>query len=266
MDMTIIKKSTQYAFAVVTGISTVASLCNYTLRDIGGISFWHSVLILIVSYVILWGIIYFWYFRERHKPYATKINGKHVQICIGDIFKERGLKVIPFNERFDTQVDDIIIAHRTLNVMMIDNFVSNIEDLRQTIADAEKDASRFKMNKKKEYPLGRIIQYNQFLMLAFTHFDAENKAYINISEYDQVLLRMWSEIRRVYAGKEVVLPLLGSGITTIDGAPCKNYTELLKCMLCTLKRSNFEPTLGIKIILTKDAIKQIDMNKLREVF
>ena len=122
------------------------------------------------------------------------------------------------------------------------------------------------MNKKKEYPLGRIIQYNQFLMLAFTHFDAENKAYINISEYDQVLLRMWSEIRRVYAGKEVVLPLLGSGITTIDGAPCKNYTELLKCMLCTLKRSNFEPTLGIKIILTKDAIKQIDMNKLREVF
>ncbi len=136
--MTIVKKSTQYAFAVVTGTSTVASLCNYTLRDIEGISFWHSVLILIGSYVILWGIIYFWYFRERHKPYTTKINGKHVQICIGDIFKERGLKVIPFNERFDTQVDDIIIAHRTLNGMMIDNFVSNIEDLRQTIANAIK--------------------------------------------------------------------------------------------------------------------------------
>ena len=264
--MTIIKKSAKYAFAIVTGISTVASLCNYTLRDFGSTSFGVSALILFASYVVLWCGIFFWYFRERHKPYETKINGKRVQICIGDIFKEKGLKLIPFNERFDTQVDDIIIAHRTLNGMMVDFYVHDVESLVQHIENAGNDKTNLKRNKKGVYPLGRIIAYKDFLMLAFTHFDSENKAYINISEYEQVLLRMWSEIRRVYAGKEVILPLLGSGITNIDGAPCKNYTELLKCMLCTLKRSNFQPTSGIKIILTKDAINQIDMNKLREVF
>lgn len=264
--ITIIKKSAEYAFAIVTGVSTVASLCNYTLRDSGNISLCRAVIILLSVYLALWAVIFLYYLWQRHRPYITKINGKPVHICVGDIFKEQGLKVIPYNERFDTQVDDIIIAHRTLNGMMIDYHVSDIEELKKRILDARNDKSNLKINKTGVYPLGRIIPYNEFLMLAFTHFDAENKAYINISEYEQVLLRMWSEIRRVYAGKEVVLPLLGSGITNIDGLPYKDYTELLKCILCTLRRSKFEPIEGVKIVLTNEGIKRIDMNKIKEFF
>lgn len=262
----IIKKSAQYAFAIVTGVSTVASLCNYTLRDCGNMSLCMAVVILLSVYLVLWGVIFFFYLWQRHRPYTTKINGKPIKICIGDIFKEQGLKVIPFNERFDTQVDDVIIAHRTLNGMMIDYHVSDIEDLRKRILDASKDKSNLTIKKAGVYPLGRIIPYGDFLMLAFTHFDSENKAYISINEYEQVLLRMWSEIRRVYAGKEVVLPLLGSGITNIDGLPYKDFTELIKCILCTLRRSKFEPVEGVKIVLTEAGIRQIDMNKIKEIF
>lgn len=264
--ISVIKKSAQYAFAIVTGVSTVASLCNYTLRDSGNISLCRAVIILLSAYLLLWAVIFLCYLWQRHRPYATKINGKSVQICVGDIFKEQGLKVIPFNERFDTQVDDVIIAHRTLNGMMIDYHVSDREDLKKRILDAQNDKSNLTIKKAGVYPLGRIIPYNDFLMLAFTHFDSENKAYINISEYEQVLLRMWSEIRRVYAGKEVVLPLLGSGITNIDGLPYKDFTELLKCILCTFRRSKFEPIEGIKIVLTDAGIRQIDMNKIKEIF
>ena len=264
--ISIIKKSARYAFAIVTGLSTIASLCSYTLRDIEGVSFGKAIFILSIGYFLILAIIFLWYIWQRHRPYVTKINGKPVQICLGDIFKEKGLKVIPFNERFDTQVDDIIIAHRTLNGMMIDNHVSDIEDLKKRILDAKNDKSNLKISKTGVYPLGRIIPYNDFLMLAFTHFDSENKAYVNISEYEQVLLRMWAEIRRVYAGREVVLPLLGSGITNIDGLPYKDCTELLKCILCTFKRSKFEPIEGIRIVLTKDGIRQIDMNKIKEIF
>ena len=81
-----------------------------------------------------------------------------------------------------------------------------------------------------------------------------------------MLIRMWSEMRRVYAAKAIALPLIGSGITTINGLPEKNYTEFLKCILCTLRKSGFQPVNGISIILTEDAMDQINMCSIREEF
>ena len=101
---------------------------------------------------------------------------------------------------------------------------------------------------------------------AFSHFDDQNRAYIVNGEYEQILIRMWSEIRRVYAMKKITIPLLGAGITDIIGTSEKNYTGLLKCILCTFRNSKFQPDKGITIILTKDAIKNINMNEIREEF
>lgn len=47
---------------------------------------------------------------------SLNIRGIKVNIRKGDIFKTNGWKVIAFNEYFDTQVDDVIIAHNTLMV------------------------------------------------------------------------------------------------------------------------------------------------------
>ena len=116
------------------------------------------------------------------------------------------------------------------------------------------------------YPLGRIIKYNDFLMLAMSHFDKQNQAYIHINEYESMLTNMWYEIRRVYAGKKIVIPLIGSGITTMTGIKEKNNTMLLKCMLCTLKRSGFQPKNGITIVLTDEAMNSIEMVKIKEEF
>lgn len=265
-----IKKSLQYAFSIIAGTSTIAGIWGYTLKDINEqLQWWKCGIILLAGFAIISVIIFFILDRLKHKAYNTTVNGIPVKIKVGDIFNEMGLKVIPFNERYDTEVDDIIIAHNSLNGKMIDNYVKDIEDLKSKIKSAQTDNSPLKpsrKNGKEIYPLGRVIPYNDFLLLAFSHFDEQNKAYIGIGEYEKLLICMWSEIRRTYAARQIAIPLLGGGITTIQGIQDKNYTELLKCILCTLRSSKFQPKEGITIVLTQDAIENIDMNIIKEEF
>lgn len=266
-----IKKSLQYGFAVVTFINTIMGIVGYTIRDISDkLTWWHCLLILLGVYEVVSVLIFLTLRAYQHRSYTTRINGKPVTIKIGDLFQEAGWKVIPFNEYFDTQVDDVIIAHNTLNGIMIDDHIDGkIDELNATIKDAASASSKFLPvddNGRNRYPLGRLIPYNDFLMLAFTHFNDQNIAHIGIGEYEQLLIRMWVEMRRVYMGKEITIPLIGTGVTTIEGVAEKNYTELLRCILCTLKSSKFQPQKGITIVLQPDAMDQIDMNAIREEF
>lgn len=265
-----IKKSLQYAFSIIAGASTIAGIWGYTLKDINEqLQWWQCGIILLASFIIISSIIFFILDRLKHKEYNTTVNGISVKIKVGDIFNEKGLKVIPFNERYDTEVDDVIIAHNSLNGKMIDNYVKDIEDLKAKIKLAKTDNSPFKptwKNEKEIYPLGRIIPYDDFLLLAFSHFNEKNEAYIGIGEYEKLLICMWTEIRRTYAARPIVIPLLGGGLTTIEGIQEKNYTEFLKCILCTFRSSKFQPKEGITIILTQDVIENIDMNIIKEEF
>lgn len=266
----LIRKSLQCAFTIIAGLSTIVGLWGYTVKDINpNFPWWKWGLILFICFLFLTVLIHSILKKDEHKPYTTRINGKPVLIKVGDIFSEPGWKLIPFNERFDTDVDDHIIAHNTLNGKMIDYYVSDLDALRLRIANARQDSSCFTptiINDRLIYPLGRLISYESFLMLSFSHFDENEIAYIDISEYEQLLIRMWNEMRRVYAAKHISLPLIGGGVTTIHGIQEKNYTNLLKCILCTLRNSRFQPDQGITIVLTQDAINQIDMNAIREEF
>ena len=61
--------------------------------------------------------------RKLTKNQVTlNIRGMKVIVKQGDIFSANGWKLIPFNEYFDTQVDDIIVAHNSLNGKYIDSF------------------------------------------------------------------------------------------------------------------------------------------------
>lgn len=267
----VLKRSLQYGFAVVTFINTVVGIVGFTVRDINeNLTWWQCLLILLAAYVIITILFYFVLRAYQHRSYTTKINGKPVTIKTGDLFQEAGWKVIPFNEFFDTQVDDVVVAHNTLNGIMIDSHIDNRnQDLNNTIENAASASSKFmpvNVSGRKQYPLGRIIPYKEFLMLAFSHFDEQNVAYIGVGEYEQLLIRMWIEMRRVYMGKEIALPLMGTGVTTIEGVSEKNYTELLRCILCTLKSSKFQPQKGVTIVLQPEAMDQIDMNAIREEF
>ena len=269
------KKSIQYSFSIIAGLNTIVGIWGYTIKDINNINpqwqllWWECGLILLCAFIVLAIIFYCAFHLDRHRAYETTINGKTVVIKTGDIFEEEGWKVIPFNDRYDTQVDDVIIARNTLNGKMIEEHVKDLSDLKNTIESAANDASALKPKLsagRRVYPLGRLIPYKDFLMLSLSHFDNQNRAFISTGEYEQMLIHLWSEMRRVYAAKPIAIPLIGGGITTIEGEPQKNYTEILKCILCTLRRSHFQPEQGIRIILTKELMKKIDINVIAEDF
>lgn len=134
----LLKRSLQYSFAIITFINTVAGVIGFTIRDFSEkLTWWHCLIILIAAYVVITIPIFFGLRAYQHRSYKTKINGKLVTIKVGDLFAESGWKVIPFNEFFDTQVDDVIIAHSSLNGIMIDEHIEGkIEELNTAIRGA----------------------------------------------------------------------------------------------------------------------------------
>lgn len=65
------------------------------------------------------------------------VDNSKVIVKIGNIFNEPGLKVIAFNEYFDTTVDNEIISQNTLNGLYLNTIVPDIEELDRLIEQSE---------------------------------------------------------------------------------------------------------------------------------
>jgi hypothetical protein len=262
------KDSFTVAFAILATLETLFAISEISLDCVWGTYNWFVKLLFVLGLFLL--IVVTAFIIKHHqtkKGISINIRGIKVNIRQGDIFRANGWKVIPFNEFFDTTVDDVVIAHNTLNGVFSDDYVVDINDLNNTIAIDTDDNTKFKrrrFNKRIIYPLGRIITYKDFMLVAFTHFD-NNEAHLTQKDYEDCLRVMWTEICRTYANKPVFIPLLGSGITRFDGTPHKSNSDLLKCMLCTLRTSGANINQPITILLTEEAIQNINIYEMKGV-
>ena len=178
------------------------------------------LVILVVVFLIMWHI------ANHTDEKKLKINSSNVTIKYGDLFAEDGIKVIAFNEYFDTQVDNKVIAESSLNGVFIsehsdgasaiDTAIENEIRLRKSIV--KENVPRPYGGKSIKYQLGCICPYGEYFLLALSHFDDDNKAYISVEDYISCLMHMWKELDTYYAGRPIVLPLLGSGITRFNTA------------------------------------------------
>lgn len=66
---------------------------------------------------------------NRLNEKALKINQTEFVIKFGDLFSEQGLKTIPFNEYFDTEVSDEVISINTLNGIFLKDKVSDVSQV-----------------------------------------------------------------------------------------------------------------------------------------
>ena len=258
----IIKKSAKYAFSIIAGASTLASLCGYTIKDINReLPWWYLFLCIIVCFLIL-TLLFYWFLRSyTHKDYSTVINGKTVQVKVGDIFDFQGWILIPCNDGFYTLVNDIVINHTSLQGQMLGRLTPTEQfKLYELIMENKNNDSN------KLIPTGKIIHFKNYMLLSFAHFNSNNNAYVgSFGEYEKILIDMWVEIRNIYESKPIAIPLIGAGITDIVGTK-KNPTDMLKCILCTLRSSNFQPENGISIILRQETMDAINMDVIRDEF
>ncbi|WP_059369103.1 macro domain-containing protein [Treponema endosymbiont of Eucomonympha sp.] len=263
---TLWKDSFNISLAIFAGLETILGISpDYILGKFNWII---KLLFALILFIIIVITIFIVKWDKAKKGVTVKIHGITVNVKQGDIFKANGWKIIAFNEYFDTIVDDKIIAHNTLNGIFIDNYIENIDDLQQSITSENDSSSLIKRQTKNNrwvYPLGRIIPYKDYMLLALTHFDEQNRAHLSQKDYEDCLRFMWKEICRVYANQPVFLPLLGSGITRFDGTPHKSKFDLLKCMLCTLRTSGENINQPITILLTEKVMQEINIYEIKGV-
>lgn len=241
---------------------------QYIKYIIGGV----LLAILVISYFII--ALY----QTKSKKVSLLINNTKVNILFGDIFSRDGIKVIAFNEYFDTIVDNKIINHASLNGQVLDkglidkkifdeSVISDIT-LRKSTINEERQ-----LGKKQKYYLGQIHKYNdEYFALAFTRFNEKNEANLYTNEYSCCLLEMWRQLNTHYAQLTINIPLLGDGITRILDNTSITKQELLEIMLETLKISKmtFKEPSEINIVLypgkNNENYKFYDLSKIKMMF
>lgn len=228
-------------------------------------------IILLVIFFVIYVIIYFK--NKTYKKVKLNINNTKVNIFFADIFNQKGMKVIGFNEYFDTVVDGNIIVETSLNGQLvkkmgkekIDKSLKNDKNLRHI----EENNNR-KPGKSKKYKLGTIHKIEEYFILAFTHFNDKNEAYLYSNDYAQCLLEMWKHLNEKYSQEEVYIPLLGGGITRIIDNKIVEDQELLEIMLNTLKisKQTFKEPSTINIVLSdkKNNFGKFNLSKIKYMF
>ncbi|KFC21766.1 macro domain-containing protein [Epilithonimonas lactis] len=261
-----------FYFSVISGILSFVLLFNIVpdeykdcLRYFGYITFG----VLIVIYLVIW------YRANNLASINIDIDGSEVHIKSGNLFNEQGFKVIPFNEYFDTVVDDKIISNSSLNGIYVKKyFLDNVDKLDNFIvANSDEldiiDNQTYRRlgGKLVKFKLSTIFVYEDFILTAFTKFDEHNKAILTMPEYIEFLINFWDRVNRVYAQKTVSVPIFGSGITRIKEHKNISDEDLLKIMLWTFKLSEmkFKHPAKLTIVVHEDKIGQINLFNIKSI-
>ncbi|POR00578.1 hypothetical protein AU468_09535 [Alkalispirochaeta sphaeroplastigenens] len=225
------------------------------------------LLILLIVYLIMWMM------ANNQSKAALVINNSDLIMKTGNIFEEDGLKVIAFNEYFDTLVDNRIISENSLNGAYIKQKVKDIKKLDHLMdIDSHLSENVIDINdsrtsgKKKKYKLGTVFQNDDYLLTAFTKFDTANRACLNMNEFVNFLLNFWNEIDMIYAGRSVVIPLLGSGITRLKEYNTITEQELLELLIWSfrLSRIKFTYPSKVSVIIHESKKDKINFYGLKE--
>lgn len=251
-------------------ISTFLSVLGLSLADIETLTVWLRIVISVFAFIVLYIIIYMLIGIIFRDSVSTMIHQTSVTVVCGDIFEVPEFRVIGCDTNFRTEVDDVIISKKSLHGQLILNH-GVLDEINAVI---ETEAKRLGLHKNDEglydFPLGTIIRYDSsvdnhtYLMLAMTELNSDYESHTNMSKFEYMLMRMWKEINRVYAGNDIALPLLGSGISRFDDSP-KEYGALLRCMLCTLNGSGVTFNSNIKILIYGN-IKDIPLYEYKDIF
>jgi hypothetical protein len=229
--------------------------------------------VIILSFLFATYLI-MWLRANRQLETSLSVNNSNITVKLGDIFEEEGLKAIAFNEYFDTQVDEKIIASNTLNGIFLNEKINDIQALDNQIENDDILAQKIlkvdgfrHYGKKKKYSLGTVFLNGDYILTAFTKFDSDNRAYLNMTDYINFLLNFWNEIDIIYAGRSVSIPLLGSGITRFKEYNTISEQELLELLIWSFKvsRIKFVYPSKVSIIIHPSKKDKINFYKLKDI-
>lgn len=222
------------------------------------------VIVLVLSII---GNALYLYFRRK-----IRINGKNysIQIEYGDLLGMHTCKkVVNFDECFTTTVGDGPSEIKPDSLCGQYLKKNPIQDMQSLIAKAHlKPAkSKSKYQNKERYDSGKLVPNGDYLLMAFAKLDEDGLAtFFYRDEFLDCLSILWKEIDKYYAQKDVCIPILGSGITRMDGKSGTSLTqqELLDIIICSYKLSPHKIKYPYKLHIVCKKRDDFSLNKIGE--
>ena len=260
-------------------ISTIVSVISFfiTADDITIMERWQIAVIFFVFIIMIF--IAMWIGANCRRRAFLRINNTSVNVVEGDIWtllkkrpKDRKgeISVIGVNEFFDDIVDNRIVSESSLHGQYIKQITAErkLGALNKTIetdqmlnkpGNKKADPNRKRGNKIR-YELGSVVEFESYVLAAFTKTNEDNEAWLSAEEYTNFWMRFWANIDQIYAGRTINIPLMGAGLTRFkNGKPRKQ--ELLEAMLWSMKISGFHNTYAdkrINFIIYSADVAEID--------
>ena len=270
------KKFFSHFMTALAGLSSLTTLVSFAY-------YWNTQKFSLCASVIIGSVILLicigyaiWQIVPKNSLSLTINEILKVNIKVGDLFTYRNhLVVIPVNEYFDTLVDNKIIAKSSIHGQFITKYFTDSNEAQESIQNELKifPDSQFTIGQRshelpqRKYKLGTAISIIQddikFLLVAFTHFDNNNCAYLDNNEIRSVINQLYSAVRSHANGLPVVMPVLGTGLAKIAITPKK----MLQYLLLNLEISmpDKRPTEINFIIYSKDKNKY-NLSQLEDLY
>lgn len=275
-----LKDSLTLAFAIVGGIATVLTILGVSVSTVLPLPKAHWLCrigcylgLVLLIYTFLVFIIWIFIGRTYQNSITVRVGRNSVTVKSGDIFQTPGWRVIPMDTTFSTVADDVVISKSSLHGKLVLHYGNADEIQKAVTADAERRGLHANGGCYR-FPLGSVIPYAPkvkngqevtYLMVAMSSLNENWEAHTTLAQYEQMLMEMWKEIGRVYARNDIVLPLMGSGITRFDDAQ-NDPASLLRCMLCTLNTSGIYLNSKITVVIYDDGKTKLPLYEYKDLF
>lgn len=222
--------------------------------------------VLVLSIII--NTLYLHYRRN------IRIKGHNysIHITYGDLLKMRACKkVVDFDECFTTKVGDSpseIKPGSICGQYLEENLIQD-QDMQSLINKAKliPAKNKSKYQDKERYDSGKLVPNGDDLLMAFAKLDKDGLGrFFSRDEFLDCLSTLWKEIDKYYGQKDVCIPILGSGMTRMDGASGASLTqqELLDIIICSYKLSSHKIKSPCKLHIVCKKRDDFSLNKIGE--
>ena len=222
----------------------------------------------VFTYIVVFVLIALFihgYLRCREK---IIIKGKNysIQVEYGDIFlKSDCKKVISFDECFTTSVgiNPADVNADSICGQFLQQHPLSTQEMQHLIDDAhlKPTRSKSKFQSKTRYDSGKLVPYNDFLLMSFAKLDENGSGGMTHDEFLDCLSILWKEIDKYYGQKNVCISILGSGVTRM-GDESLTQQKLLDIIVGSYKLSShkIKPPYQLYIVCRKS--EDFSLNKI----
>ena len=268
LKLGIIRNPKKFLYSIFFGVTTLWAISEpfvtFFSKDIN--KYWFLIPFGIVSIIISFVRIY----PKLEVSIPLKNTNTTVKIKFGDLFRQNGVIAIPVNEYFDSEIGKPV-SERSLHGFFITKILGGKHEIfdgavNKHLIDIEFIENKRQLGKSKKYPIGTVVPLEfsdkKYLLFALSKTNDKFEAYTTPSLLLESLAGLFNVARAECNGKELNIPLIGTGLSR-SGIPPKQIVELILISILQATKQG-EVTKTINIVLHDSFFDELDLTKIQE--